>query len=181
MNSTARKLLAAGAGLLALVIIAAGTWLLAELFFPWDNMMGRGSGWRGRLPFTGSFEMNGEQIYFTGTSRTGPQITSDIPGMHRMPGGRMACATCHGPEGRGGPVRMMMTSFQAPDIRYSTLTGDDHGDAHGDHPPYTDEEIRRAIIEGVDPTGEPLEWMMPRWSMTEQQLDDLIAFLKTLE
>ncbi|MER3458326.1 MAG: hypothetical protein C4309_06570 [Chloroflexota bacterium] len=47
------------------------------------------------------FRSNGEQIYFTATSQRGSLITADI-GMGPMGGGMMACANCHGPDGRGG-------------------------------------------------------------------------------
>jgi cytochrome c oxidase subunit II len=162
------------------VVLTVGTVLIGSFFFSQGPLLDWGHSWRGRFPITG-FGSNGERIYFTGTSETGPAVSSEMPGMHRMPAGRMACADCHGADGRGGTVRMMMSSFDAPDIRYPTLTEEDHGDAHGEHPPYTDEDIKRAITEGVDPAGEPLEWMMPRWTMTDGQLEDLINFLKTLD
>jgi len=49
-----------------------------------------------------------------------------------------------------------------------------------DHPPYTDALIMRAITQGLDPAGEPLDWTMPRWQMSEADLTDLLAYLKTL-
>lgn len=101
--------------------------------------------------------------------------------MHRMQPGRLSCAGCHGSDGGGGTARLMMTTFEAPDIRFRSLTADDHGAVHADHPPYTDDDIKRAITDGVDPSGEPLAWMMPRWNMSENQLEDLLEFLKTLE
>ncbi len=125
------------------------------------------------------FRSNGEQIYFTATSQRGSLITADM-GMGPMGGGMMACVSCHGPDGRGGRVRMMMGSFVAPDIRYKTLTTAEHTEGEA-HPPYTDETIKRAITQGIDPAGEPLDWPMPRWSMTEADLEDLLAFLKTLD
>lgn len=124
------------------------------------------------------FRSNGEQIYFTATSQRGSLITADM-GMGPMGSGMMACANCHGPDGRGGRVRMMMGSFVAPDIRYKTLTAAEHREGEA-HPPYTDETIKRAITQGIDPAGEPLDWPMPRWTMTEADLEDLLAFLKTL-
>lgn len=145
------------------------------------------------------YASNGEQIYFTGTSRSGTPITFELGDGGGMGGGMMrggmmrgglGCADCHGPDGRGGQVQRMMTSFTAPDIRYTTLTsgemahGDEQGDGHADgeaHPAYTDETLKRAITQGVDPAGEPLQWPMPRWRMSEQNLDDLIAYLKTLD
>ena len=128
-----------------------------------------------------SFASNGEQIYFTATSPRGTPITSDMDmGMGMMQGGMMTCVSCHDPDGRGGRVRMMMSTFVAPDIRYNTLTSEEHGEEM-EHESYTDETIKRAITDGVEPNGEPLDWPMPRWSMSDEDLDDLIEFLKTLD
>ncbi len=129
----------------------------------------------------GGYRSNGEQIYFTATSQRGTPITSDT-GM--MGGGMTTCASCHGPDGRGGRVRMMMRTFEAPDIRYKTLTAEEHGEeGEGEmtHEPYTDETIKRAITEGVEPDGESLDWPMPRWTMSDEDLNDLLEFLKTLD
>jgi hypothetical protein len=49
--------------------------------------------------------------------------------MGMMDSGTVACTSCHGPEGRGGRLQMMMQTFDAPDIRYKTLTSE--GMAHG--------------------------------------------------
>ena len=132
------------------------------------------------------FRSNGEQIYFTATSQRGTRITSDMGGEMMgggmMGGGMVACASCHGPDGRGGRARIMMRSFVAPDIRYKTLTEEKMEHEGGEeHPPYTDEAIKRAITQGVNPAGDPLEWPMPRWSMSDEDLDDLLEFLKSLE
>jgi len=91
---------------------------------------------------------------------------------------RMSCAGCHGPEGQGQASPM----FVSPSITYQNLT-DPAGMLEPDGtrgPTYTDETLKRAITRGADPNGEPLAWPMPRWQMSERDLDDLIAFLKTL-
>ena len=75
---------------------------------------------------------------------------------------------------------MMMRVIEVPDIRYETLTSEEHGEEE-EHEPYSEEAIKLAITEGVEPDGEPLEWPMPRWSMSDQDLEDLVEFLKTLD
>ncbi len=125
------------------------------------------------------YQSNGEQIYFTATSQRGDQIT------YTMNGGMMVgaqplnrtCANCHGVDGKGEQIRIMMGSYTAPDIRFRSLTSP--GDM--DHPPYTAETIKQAITQGVDPGGKALAWPMPRWSMSDQDLNDLIVFLKTFK
>ncbi len=121
------------------------------------------------------FQTNGERIYFTSTSNSGEPIISWIGSM-TMRGGMISCATCHGADGRGGQGRMMMWTFNAPDIRYSTLTG-----VRGNETPYTDELIKRAITQGVDADGKRLEPPMPVWQMSDSDLNDLLAYLKTLK
>ena len=49
-------------------------------------------------------------------------------------------------------------------------------DGHGDHEGYIDETLKHAIIRGVDAGGKSLDQDMPRWFMSKQDLDDLIAF-----
>ncbi len=155
-------------GLLLVACLGLALWRLA---WPWGPGVAGPTGYRS----------NGEQIYFTATSQRGTPIVSDM-GMGMMGGGMMTCASCHGPDGRGGRVRMMMRVFETPDIRYKTLTAEEVEHEEGEeHPPYTDEDIKRAITQGIEPNGEPLKWPMPRWTMSDEDLDDLLEFLKTLD
>ncbi len=131
-----------------------------------------------------SFGSNGERIYFTATSSSGEPITysGSIQMMQSI-----TCANCHGPDGKGGRVNMMMSSFNVPDITWDKLTQEEHleedadKDEHEEHPPYTEETLKSAIIRGINPDGEPFDEEMPRWRMSGQDLDDLVEFIKTLE
>jgi mono/diheme cytochrome c family protein len=127
---------------------------------------------------------NGERIYFTSESSSGEPITysGSIRMMHSI-----TCANCHGQEGKGGRVNMMMSYFDTPNITWHVLTQEEgHSeetgeDEHEEHPPYTEETLKSAITRGINPAGEPLDDEMPRWRMSEQDLDDLVEFIKTLE
>jgi cytochrome c oxidase subunit 2 len=130
-------------------------------------------------PTEGSFSSNGQRIYFTATSSSGEAIISEgfTMMMHRI-----ACVDCHGQEGKGGRVSMMMQSFDVPNITWPELTGQEHEEGgHEDHPPYTEETLKRAITQGLDPGGQPLDEFMPKWQMSSQDLDDLVNFIKTLK
>jgi mono/diheme cytochrome c family protein len=128
--------------------------------------------------FPREFASNGQRIYFVARSMSGKSITfTGGPHWFRMHGG--SCVSCHGPDGRGG-MRVPMTNQIAPDIRYPTLTSDGHGiEGNQKHSAYTDETLRRAITKGLDPKGRPLDDAMPRWSMSERDLDNLIDYLKS--
>ncbi len=124
------------------------------------------------------FKSNGQRIYYTATSTSGPPITATGgPHWFQMHGG--SCVDCHGPDGRGG-YTVPMTDVVAPNVTYSALTSKEH-EMHGEeHPPYTEALIKRAITKGLEPAGKPLSYAMPRWSMSSGELNDLIAYLKTL-
>ncbi len=127
-----------------------------------------------------TFSSNGERIYYTATSDSGEPIAFTM-GIMEMSAPMMSCVNCHGEDGKGGIVQMMgmMGGFEAPDIRYKTLTAEEHGHEGEDHPPYTDELLMRAITNGINPAGEPLEPPMPQWRMSDEDLNDLIEYLKT--
>lgn len=131
-----------------------------------------------------TFASNGERIYFTATSDRRTNITpTEVPYSNGMAGNGgmmgngfgndfLTCASCHGSDGRSGERTMMgMQTINAPDIRWSALK--DEFD--------NDEKFRLAIAEGQDPDGEKmLNRDMPRWQMGDEDLADLISFLKTL-
>lgn len=129
-----------------------------------------------------SFSSNGERIYYTGTSeRTGLILFQGGPMWLRMHGG--SCVNCHRTTGKGGIPVMMGTAIPS-DIRYKTLTVKEHhheGEKEEEHPPYTDELIRRAITKGLNPAGNSLDRTMPRFIITKEDLDDVIEYLKTLK
>lgn len=89
-----------------------------------------------------------------------------------------ACASCHGSDGHGR--RTMM--FSAPDVTCANLT-DPLGmrEVDGERgPTYTDDLIRRAVVQGVGADGDALDAAMPRWQLDDQDWADLLAYLKTL-
>ncbi|MFN2290783.1 MAG: hypothetical protein ACK2UC_06310, partial [Anaerolineae bacterium] len=81
----------------------------------------------------GSFDSNGERIYFTAINEQGERIRyrggPDLGGM--MMGGYLTCASCHGPNARGGLHVMHMETMDAPDIRWSALAA--HEEEEGAH------------------------------------------------
>jgi hypothetical protein len=122
----------------------------------------------------GSFGSNGERIYFTAASERGTAITytggPTSNGWMMGGGGRLACASCHGPDGRGGRHSMgMMQVMDAKDIRWSALETE-----------FDPEKFRLAVTKGQDPDGTQLKTDMPRWNISNDDLADLIDYLKTL-
>jgi len=154
------------------LIVLAGSTLVAVTLSSCDGgghgMMTGAQSWPAR------FQSNGERIYFTGISGSGTPIAYTGGNMHlEMMGG--SCATCHGTDRRGG---RMMPEFwlEAPPLTRTALF-EDHDDGHGDHAGYDPTTLRRAVSRGLDANGTELSPVMPRWSMSDADWRDLLAYL----
>lgn len=136
----------------------------------------------------GAFDSNGERLDFTATSESGSNLTytgGPQAGM-MMGGGYLTCASCHGPDGRGGIHTMPMQTMNAPDIRWAVLAGEMEGEHRGESAEghgitaYNFETFRLAVVEGTHPDGAALSVDMPRWNMSDEDLTDLLEYLKAL-
>jgi len=121
----------------------------------------------------------GRAIYTTGASPGGSVPTAVVAGGIDMPATTQPCSRCHGTDGRGrteGGVRM-------PKVWWSHLTAPSGVQTYlgGVRPPYTDATVARAIREGLDSAGAPLDGLMPRYDMDDGDLGDLLAYLKAIE
>lgn len=169
------------------LILLFGVLLLGACLPFWGNQspLMPGSNWWSNDNFTS----NGEMIYFTGRNIQGERIAytggPSFGGM--MMGYQVTCETCHGSNGRGGTHIMHMEVMDAPDIRFQALSGEGDEDSHGhdehddEHAGYDIEAFRQAVIEGKHPNGEPLDRDMPRWALSDEDLNDLFEFIKSLE
>ena len=167
-----------------ILMLLIGTLLLTACVPTWQGVRnspmntGQGWGWGNR-----GFSSNGEEIYFTGASQNGGRISysggSDFGGM--MMSTSLTCASCHGEDGRGGEHTMHMDFMDAPDIRYLALNSEEEHEEEGGHGgEYDLETFRQAVVNGQHPDGDSLDRDMPRWAMSDEDLSDLLDYLKTL-
>jgi cytochrome c oxidase subunit II len=119
---------------------------------------------------TSTYASNGQRIFLTATSASGQPIYSEGYMMYPR---YISCSSCHGIDGRGSTVFMMLL---APDITWTALT-----DPKQHNPPYSDESLERAIAQGFDSSGQFMSVYMPRWQMTTEDLIDLVNYIKTLK
>lgn len=154
----------------ALVLLAVGVIGMVVLF----ALPSRPAG-------TGGLASPGRQIYYLGLDTEGRSIPRTVAGGMMGFGmmNNLACVDCHGEDGRGGRVGTMFGPIDFADIRYSVLASprSEEGTAV---PGWTDDDIVRAIRDGVEPNGESLKAPMPRWDMTDSEVDDVISYLKEL-
>lgn len=164
-SPTLTRRIIGGVVVIALVGLISASVLIAM------NSMDNRSNWPAQ------FQSNGERIYFTVRSASGQAIIArGGQGHFGMMGG--GCVACHGADRLGG---RSMSSFwkTAPPLTAEALFKTHSETGHGDHEGYSEETLSRAITQGIQAGGEQLDQVMPRWSMSEPDLADLIAFLKT--
>lgn len=112
-------------------------------------------------------EIRGRTIYRDGRNASGKDIVARVSG-GEVSG--MSCASCHGNDGRGRPEG----GVTPPKIRWEDLKSD------RPHGAYNETLLVRAIAMGIDPAGNRLGDVMPRFSLSRADADDLIAYLKKI-
>jgi ABC-type branched-subunit amino acid transport system substrate-binding protein len=120
----------------------------------------------------------GKAIYTTGVSPRGRELMAELVGGVETRAELHPCARCHGFDGRGGVEGGLAMSK----ISWSHLTAP-HGVPTylgGTRPPYTEATVRRAIREGRDSGGAPLDALMPRYTIDDADLADLMAYMRVL-
>jgi ABC-type branched-subunit amino acid transport system substrate-binding protein len=152
--------------------------LLAGLAFSFTLDSGGLAGATSQDPST-SRESRGKQIYVRGMSPSGREILAYLgESSLELPASSMPCANCHGLDGKGKPEAGVTPS----NLTSEALTKP-YGLTHPDgrkHPPYTERGLEFAITRGLDPAGNKLSSLMPRYTMSREDLADLIAYLGRL-
>jgi ABC-type branched-subunit amino acid transport system substrate-binding protein len=122
-------------------------------------------------------ETRGKEIYLRGTATSGNEILAYVgDAAIEVPGSAMPCANCHGADGKGKPEGGVVPS----NLTWEALTKP-YGVTHANgrkHPAYTERGLELAILRGLDPAGNKLLSVMPRYQMPPGDLADLIAYLK---
>lgn len=125
-----------------------------------------------------SSEERGRSIYIEGVSPSGGEIVAVMGEGVEVPASAMPCSSCHGRDGRGRPEGGVTPS----DLTWDSLTRP-YGVTHPSgrkHPPYDERSLKKAIAMGLDPAGNSLHVAMPRFRLSQQDMADLIAYMKTL-
>jgi len=125
-------------------------------------------------PLTAS-EERGRKIFRTGEGSapiTAVVGAEDVP----VPASVVPCASCHGRDGRGraeGGLRP--SNLQELTRPYEVATAEGRK-----HPPYDARLLKRAIAMGIDPAGNRLLPAMPRYRLSMQDANDLVAYMEKL-
>src|SRR6185503_11938828 len=123
-------------------------------------------------------EKRGKAFYLRGESASGQEITA-MMGEVDVPASTLTCAGCHGNRGQG----ITEGGVTAGNMTWAFLTKPyGHADDGGrKHPPFTESSFARLMTSGVDPAGNKLAVAMPNYRMTQEDMANLIAYLKRIE
>ena len=130
-----------------------------------------------RRPLTPE-EKRGKALYLRGESASGKEITAILNDID-VPASTLSCAGCHGARGEGKTEG----GVTAGNLTWSNLTKPyghthDNGRKHG---AFTETSFIRAVTGDVDPAGNKLAVAMPAYRLSQQDMADLIAYLKRIE
>lgn len=118
---------------------------------------------------------HGKKIYVRGEGSAPIEAVMDAEGAMVVPATILRCVNCHDYDGRG----KREGGVQPSNLQWSELTKK-YATAARSHPPYTATTLKRAITMGIDPAGNDLDRVMPRYRMSARDADDLVAYLQTL-
>jgi len=123
-------------------------------------------------------EKRGKAFYLRGESASGQEITA-LMGEVDVPASTLPCAGCHGNRGEGTTEG----GVTAGNMHWSFLTKPyGHTDEGGrKHPAYTEASFIRSLTAGVDPAGNKFTVAMPTYRMSQEDMANLIAYLKRIE
>ena len=122
-------------------------------------------------------QIRGKRIYTEGEGSGRIEAFLEGPGI-TSPGSGFPCVKCHMENGEG----TMEGGVLSADITYYNLAKPYSGARPSGrvHPPYDDAGYEAAIRDGIDPGGHRLHEAHPRYSISEKDLRELIAYLKVL-
>ena len=123
-------------------------------------------------------EKRGKAFYLRGESSSGQEITA-LMGEIDVPATTLTCAGCHGARAEGKTEG----GVTAGNLTWPYLTKPyGHNDEGGrKHSAFSEASFTRTLTGGLDPAGNKLAVAMPTYRMPQQDMADLIAYLKVIE
>lgn len=128
-----------------------------------------------------------EVLYRQGILPSGGPVSGERVDQVSVEGADAACVNCHRRSGLGGkegsiviPPIIGKYLFRVAQENVRDLTLPHVMDFAPRHGPFTEVTLARAIRDGVDPDGQPLDDLMPRFKLDDASMGLLTAYLKNL-
>ena len=123
-------------------------------------------------------ERRGRALYFRGETSSKREVMAMI-GDVDVPASTVNCAGCHGRRGEGKTEG----GVTAGNLTWNNLIKP-YGHTHPNgrkHGPFSESSFAMAVVRGVDPANNNLVVAMPRYRLSIEEMNDLIAYIKRLE
>ncbi|MDE2047277.1 MAG: cytochrome C [Betaproteobacteria bacterium] len=128
-----------------------------------------------------------QTLYRTGMLANGQPVQGEREGGAGVQGASAACVNCHRRSGLGSaegrivfPPIIGKYLFRPLYKNAQDLNMPHVASFTGHRQPYTDDTLKRAIRDGVGPSGEPLNYLMPRYKLDDAALQGMVDYLKQL-
>lgn len=130
----------------------------------------------------------GRRIYTEGVLPSGAELKGQRAGRAPVTGTAAACVNCHRPSGMGHveaellvpPITGNFLFAKREDRRVATMDRHVSKLFNQAHEPYSDASLAIAIGRGVNSQGREMSVVMPRFNLSEPELQALTAYLKQL-
>ncbi len=124
----------------------------------------------------------GKKIYTEGMLPSGEYISAVINGDIKVSGDQLICESCHRRSGMGTLEGQQVVPAIAGHVLFSDLQlpTSQHPSTPIQRPAYTRETLKLAVTQGIDANGRILDPFMPRYNMSDEDLDSLIVYLNQL-
>ena len=122
----------------------------------------------------------GRQIYLEGRAGT-EAITARRAGGLETQGNAAACVHCHRRSALGGAEgRTYAPPIDARALFTPKMPGTGAAAAGLGRDAYSESTLQHALSAGLDPSGRPLDYLMPRYALDAAQVSSLIAYLQSV-
>jgi hypothetical protein len=115
----------------------------------------------------------GRRIYREGRGTAGEALKAVVQGDVQVDGTQVTCESCHRRSGMGTGEGGRLSPPVAGPLLFAP-------GQHRGRPAYTDASLARALRDGIDPVGRPLDPLMPRYDLGEEDLAAVTAYLRAL-
>jgi cytochrome c553 len=137
--------------------------------------------WAAELPPAAS--RAGQSIYQKGLLASGQPVRATVQKGTPLGGAAAACVQCHRRSGLGGSEGQNAIRPIAGRLLFSQTEVPGRWEPAGGvavRPVYTRASLARALREGVDPAGRSLDALMPRYALSDEEVDQLYAYIERL-
>jgi len=124
----------------------------------------------------------GRRMYMEGVLPSGKMMTATISADIEITGEQVICGVCHRRSGLGSSEGQEVVPAVTRDLLYNPLRLPVRKPPLPPElrPAYTDASLKRSIRDGIGADGIPMSPFMPRYPLNDEELDILLAYLKSL-